>query len=209
MVPAWLLWPTQRMERIAGIADDDRAPIATGPATEPHAGEWLHSVLREGISPSLDGGQLRVRAEAWHDAAEERRRAGTAGADVELLAAVAALACGDRTAASYHANQSISLSRLAEPGAPTREAELARLVANLARFFAPGGEEAPPGYAQSLEMYARRLDAPGLLRIPAIAQRLAANKEAVEARRYRSEGGGKVFDARSGMTVDIPGYGGK
>jgi hypothetical protein len=105
-----------------------------------------------------------------------------------------------------HANRAIMAYGSSESATPTRSADIARLVANLARFFAPGGEDAPPGYAESLELHARRIGAPGLLRLPALEERLAANKSAEEPRRYRSEGGGKVFDAHSGMTIDIPGY---
>jgi hypothetical protein len=165
----------------------------------------MESVLRDGISSSHDNGRLMSEADAWHARAEDQRRTGAPRADVELSAAIAALACGNRARATYHANQAISLSAPTESGAPTTDADVARLVANLARFFAPGGEDAPPGYAASVEQHARRIGAPGLVRLPVLAERLAANRSAEESRRFRSEGGGKVFDARSGMTVDIPG----
>jgi hypothetical protein len=203
---AWMLRPTPRNDANADEAVSDRPPLAAAPRIEPNSWEWMQSVLRDGISPSHDRGQLRAEADAWHAVAEAERRSGARRADVELLAAVAALACGDREGAAYHANRSIAASDAPEPGATAPEADIARLVANLARFFAPGGEDAPPGYADSVELHARRLGAPGLLRLPVLAERLAANKSAEEPRRFRSEGGGKVFDARSGMTIDIPDY---
>jgi hypothetical protein len=157
-------------------------------------------------APAGDGATgFRQQADAWDSRAKDRALAGAPSTELELCAAVSALACGDRVRASFHANQAIAAAGRAGPGNPAPEADIARLVANLARFFAPGGEDAPPGYADSVELHARRLGAPGLLRLPVLAERLAANRSAEESRRFRSEGGGKVFDARSGMTVDIPG----
>ena len=189
----------------------DEAPWAGTTPTVPRDGlpgeasRWLNSVLMEG-APAGDGATgFRQQADAWDSRAKDRALAGAPSTELELCAAVSALACGDRVRASFHANQAISAAGRAGPGNPAPEADIARLVANLARFFAPGGEDAPPGYADSVELHARRLGAPGLLRLPVLAERLAANRSAEESRRFRSEGGGKVFDARSGMTVDIPG----
>lgn len=191
----------------AGSAAETEAWARAGMPTDP--ARWMESVLRDGL-PSAEGGpDLQRQAGAWSALAEEQARAGSSKAETELCAAIAALACGERARATHHANDAISAAAGAGDGGTARHARIARLVANLARFFAPGGEDAPPGYAASLEKYARSVGAPGLLRLPVLAERLAANTSAEEPRRFRSEGGGKVFDARSGMTVDIPGYDGK
>lgn len=203
---AWLLQSTPQHGANADLSAGDRPALAAGPGIESRSWEWMMSVLRDGISASYDRERLRAEADASRALAEEQRRNGAQRADVELLAAVAGLASGDRAGATQHANRSIAASDAQGDGAKTPETDIARLVANLARFFAPGGEDAPPGYAESLELHARRIGAPGLLRLPALEERLAANKSAEEPRRYRSEGGGKVFDAHSGMTIDIPGY---
>ncbi|MBU3684381.1 MAG: hypothetical protein FGM39_10285 [Phycisphaerales bacterium] len=184
-------------------------PVVTPDGLPGDASRWLQSVLAEGPL-AVDGEPgFPQQAIAWDSRARGQALAGAPTTELELCAAVSALACGDRVRATYHANQAIAASEAPGSEAKTSEADIARLVANLARFFAPGGEDAPPGYADSLEQHARRLGAPGLLRLPVLAERLAANKSAEEPRRFRSEGGGKVFDARSGMTIDIPGYDGK
>jgi hypothetical protein len=200
---AWVLQRSPQAGGAADLATGDRSVLAAGPGIEPRSREWLHSVLREGIAVPYDRKQLKADSEAWHALVEEQRSTGAPQADVELLAAISALACGDRTMATYHANRAIAASGEPGSGETAPETDVARLVVNLARFFAPGGEDAPPGYAQSLETYALEVGAPGLLRLPVLSERLAANKSAKESHRFRSEGG-KVFDARSGITVDVP-----
>jgi hypothetical protein len=191
------------------IATPSPAATAAGPSLEVASTEpsrWLQSMLRDGLPAGGDPSLVQRQADAWSALAQDRGRAKGPVADVELCASVSALACGERARSMLHANRAIMDYGSSESATPTRSADIARLVANLARFFAPGGEDAPPGYAESLELHARRIGAPGLLRLPALEERLAANKSAEEPRRYRSEGGGKVFDAHSGMTIDIPGY---
>ena len=203
---AWLLRPAPQHGAHADTSAGDRPALAAGPGIEPRSWDWMMSVLRDGISPSYDRGRLGAEADALRALADEQRRTGARRADVELLAAVAALASGDRAGATQHANRSIAASDAQGDGATTPETDNARLGVTLARFCAPGGEDAPPGYAGSLETHARKVGAPGLLRLPALAARLDANRTAGDSRRFRSEGGGKVFDAHSGMTMDIPGY---
>jgi hypothetical protein len=203
---AWLLRPTPQHGASADLSAGDRPGLVAGPGIEPRSWEWMMSVLRDGIAQSDDLRRLGAEADASRALAEEQRRTGARRADVELLAAVAALASGDRVAATQHANRSLAASDAQGDGAMTPETDIARLVVNLARFFAPGGEDAPPGYAESLETHARKVGAPGLLRLPVLAARLDANRSAGDSRRFRSEGRGKVFDAHSGMTIDIPGY---